>query len=167
MAKLKGVKRIDRIINEFVEQFGLTAGLDKDFGYYRDGFHIGYSLVATNAEADEYLTAFCNHLNPDIKADIFLISLFHEIGHHFTQFNFSEADWDKSDEVKDHIETAYGRYPKKAAKWNNIYFNLNVEKAATEWGLNYMQTHIDEVNAFWTELQPAIMRFYRKNNVKL
>ena len=44
-------------------------------------------------------------------------------------------------------------------------FNLSVERAATEWALNYMATHSDEIAEFWSELQPAILRFYRKNGL--
>ena len=89
----------------------------------------------------------------------------HEVGHHFTRFNFSEDVWDQNDEVKEHISVALGKCPDKAAKWNNVYFNLETEKAATAWGLNYLATHSDEVTEFWAELQPAIMRFYRKNGL--
>lgn len=165
MTKLKGAKRVNRIINDFLsENFGLTAQLEPDFSYWREDFHIGYSLAVVK-ECDKYFISFCNHLNPNIKADIFLISLMHEVGHHFTQFNFSESDWDDANDIKDHISTVLGKCPQKAAKWNNIYFNLEVEKAATAWGLNYLNTHAEEVAEFWAELQPAIMRFYKKNGL--
>ena len=45
MAKLKGLKRVNRIINEFLDQFGLTAQLESEFSYWRDDFHIGYALA--------------------------------------------------------------------------------------------------------------------------
>ena len=164
MAKLKGLKRVNRIINEFLNQFGLTAQLESDFSYWRDDFHIGYALVVVNA-ADEYFLPFCNHVDNRVKADAFLISLMHEVAHHFTRFNFSDEEWERTDEIKEHISTQLTKNPNKAAKWNNIYFNLSVEKEATAWALNYMATHSDEIEEFWAELQPAIMRFYRKNGL--
>lgn len=163
MAKLKGLKRVNRIINEFTSQFGLNAHLEPDFCYYRNEHSVAYSLVVCSA--DQYFIPYCSHIDNRVKADVFLISLMHEIGHHFTQFNFSEDDWDKSNDIKEHINEALGKYPNKAAKWNNIYFNLDVERVATAWGLNYLATHSEEVAEFWAELQPAIMRFYRKNGL--
>lgn len=38
MAKLKGLKRVDRIVNEFLDQFGLTAKLESEFTYWQDDF---------------------------------------------------------------------------------------------------------------------------------
>ena len=164
MAKLKGLKRVNRIINEFLDQFGLTAQLESEFSYWRDDFHIGYALAVVDA-ADKYFLPFCEHIDNRVKADAFLISLMHEVAHHFTQFNFSDEEWERTDEIKEHISIQLTKNPDKAAKWNNIYFNLSVEKAATEWALNYMATHSEEVAEFWAELQPAIMRFYRKNGL--
>lgn len=162
--KLKGLKRIDRIINEFTAQFGLAATLETDFCYYYNTHRVAYALTVVD-ESAKYFIPYCKHLNKNVTADIFLISLLHEIGHHFTRFNFSEDEWERVHEEKEHIEKALGRNPKKAAKWNNIYFNLDVERAATEWGLNYMITHEDEVAEFWEELKAAILRFYRKNGL--
>ena len=164
MAKLKGLKRVNRIINEFLDQFGLTAQLESEFSYWRDDFHIGYALVVVDA-ADKYFLPFCEHIDNRVKADAFLISLMHEVGHHFTQFSFSDETWEQNNEVKEYISVALGKCPDKAAKWNNVYFNLETEKAATAWGLNYLATHSEEVAEFWAELQPAIMRFYRKNGL--
>jgi len=164
MAKLKGLKRVDRIVNEFLDQFGLTAKLESEFTYWQDDFHIGYALVVVDA-ADKYFLPFCEHIDNRVKADAFLISLMHEVAHHFTQFNFSDDEWERTDEIKEHISIQLTKNPNKAAKWNNIYFNLSVEKAATEWALNYMVVHSDEIAAFWNELQPAIMRFYKKNGL--
>lgn len=164
MARLKGAKRVNRIINEFVSQFGLTAELEPDFSYWRGDLHIGYSLAVTDS-SDKYFLPFCNHLNSRVKADTFLISLMHEVAHHFTQFNFSDEEWERIHEIKEHISTQLAKNPDKAAKWNNIYFNLSVERAATEWALNYIEIHSEEVAEFWSELQPAILRFYRKNGL--
>ena len=165
--KLKGLKRIDKIINKFLsDEFGLTAKLNTDFEYNRNTHIIGYSLAVTE-DADKYFITFCNHLNPNIKADIFILSLMHEIAHHFTQFNFSEYDWEDSNNIKDKISINLGLYPEKASKWYNSYFNLEVEKVATEWGLNYIDTHSQKILDFWNELQPAILRFYKKNGVEI
>lgn len=127
-------------------------------------FHIGYALVVVDA-ADKYFLPYCHHIRPGVKADAFLISLIHEVAHHFTRFNFSDATWEQNDEVKEHIPVALGKCPDKAAKWNNVYFNLDVERRQPNGGLNYLATHSDEVAEFWAELQPAIMRFYRKNGL--
>ena len=46
------------------------------------------------------------------------------------------------------------------------YFNLPDEKIATEWGLDYMYNHAEEVALLWHKLQPLIQLFYKLNGIK-
>ena len=49
---------------------------------------------------------------------------------------------------------------------NEVYFELDIERAATVWAGEYIQSHVDEVAELWNELQPAIENFYSKLNVE-
>ena len=37
---------------------------------------------------------------------------------------------------------------------------------ATKWAVDYIYNNTNIVKAFWEELQPHILQFYRDNNVK-
>lgn len=166
--KLKGLKRVDRIINEFTKQFGIEAHLGTDFCAYIEDREINYPIVLVDA-ADKYFVPFIQSIDPHIQADIFVISLLHEVGHIYTKFNLSQEEWDKDWVAKAAIDNAIQATEDEDEasfeRLNNEYFNLPDEIAATKWALNYIKKHETEVAEFWAELQPAIHRFYRKNGV--
>lgn len=164
--KLKGAKRVNRIINEYLKRFNIKAELDLDFSCYMRKYKITYALMVADP-ADKYFIPFVKSLAPDFEADIFLISLFHEVGHAFTQFNLSTEVWFEGWRDKDDLESIINETEDEdiIREQNMRYFNLPEEKAATEWAINYMRTHADDVADFWAELQPAIMRFFRKNKL--
>lgn len=166
--KLKGLKRVNRIINEYLERFGVTASLGTDFCCYMEKRHINYSLLVTD-HSDKYFKPFVASLAPNLKADTFLVSLFHEVGHVYTLYNFSDADWnfgwDEKQDIDDKIQNCPEDDEKTVEEQNYRYFNLPEEIAATRWALTYMENYSEDVEEFWAELQPAIMRFFRKNGL--
>ena len=163
---LKGKKQINRIMNNYLRKFGLKAFLDTDFAAYMEDKEVGYALMVADA-SDKYFIPFCESIDKDVKADVFLLSIFHEIGHHMTWDNFSDAQKDKGWAAKEIIEQIIKETDDKEviARENYNYFNLPEERAATEWGLNYIKTHADEVAGLWRRLQPAIIRFFKKNHL--
>ena len=163
---LKGKKQINRIMNNYLRKFGLKTFLDTDFSAYMEDKEIGYALIVTDA-SDKYFIPFCESIDKDVKADAFLLSMFHEIGHHMTWDDFSDAQIDKGWAAKEIIEQIIKETDDKEviARENYNYFNLPEERAATEWGINYIKTHADEVADLWRRLQPAIIRFFKKNHL--
>ena len=129
-----------------------------------DGMQVDVAL--TN---DKFFNKFVTGLAPNIKADIFLTSLFHEVGHIYTQYNLSESEWDYGWDEKADIENILNDQSideKVIEEQHMRYFNLPEEIAATRWAITYMEKYADDVAEFWNELQPAILRFFRKNGVK-
>ena len=165
---LKGKKQINRIMNNYLRKFGLKAFLDTDFTAYMENKEIGYALMVTDA-ADKYFIPFCESIDKDVKADAFLLSIFHEIGHHMTWDEFSDEEIDNGFAAKEIIDKIIDEAEEDdeetIARENYNYFNLPEERAATEWGINYIKTHAEEVANFWRKLQPAIMRFFKKNHL--
>ena len=166
--KLKGIKRIDKIVNRYLkEKFGIKAYLGVDFSAFLDRREIEYS-VFTAGMGDKFFNKFVTGLAPNIKADIFLTSLFHEVGHIYTQYNLSESEWDYGWDEKADIENILNDQSideKVIEEQHMRYFNLPEEIAATRWAITYMEKYADDVAEFWNELQPAILRFFRKNKI--
>lgn len=155
---LKGIKRISRIINEFLKPFECTARMGTDFCYLYHKNLIFYSIVWMNNGAEDFLNSVLR-LEPEVEADIFLWSLLHEIGHHETYDEISDEENDYCDDTKKKIEE--GELP------NELYYDMIDERLATEWAVEYANTHKEELKAFWGKLQPAIMDFYRLNKVEV
>ena len=100
---LKGKKQINRIMNNYLRKFGLKAFLDTDITAYMENKEIGYALMVTDA-ADKYFIPFCESIDKDVKADAFLLSIFHEIGHHMTWDEFSDEEIDNGFAAKEIID---------------------------------------------------------------
>ena len=75
---------IDDIINNFTEtHFGVCASMDTDFFYDPEEDDITYAFVVS--EINDKMFMDCVHsIEPNLNCDIFLLSLLHEVGHHFT-----------------------------------------------------------------------------------
>ena len=140
--------QITNIINNFLVPFDCVAEPGVDFAYYPGSNTITYSLVVINNFAESF-THFAESLHP-VKADIFLWSLFHELGHHETEDDFDEED-----------DEEYWKQVKQCNKDAEKYYRLPQEYAATDWAGEYMETHEAEVAQFWNELAPAIQEVYK------
>lgn len=162
MELLRGVERINNILNHFLEDFDCSAEMSSDFCYWHSKNLINYTLAIPNNE-DKWFQEFANTLMPELKCDSFLLAFFHELGHHETIDDIDDDIYAYCEDIKDEINME-----DRATRENNFkYFNLPVEKIATEWGLTYMKTHEKEVADLWNTLQPALYDFYILNNISI
>jgi len=149
----KKLDKITNILNEYLQKFDCVAKSDSNFAYISSTNEIHYALILADRYEKTFM-AFVNKLFPYIKADPFLWSLYHEIGHHETENDFEE--WEEEE------------YRTKAS--SNItdeeYYNLPIEYAATAWAGEYMETHQNEINNLWDKLQPAIKDFFKQMNIE-
>lgn len=105
-----------------------------------------WAPVVSERDAHSF-SEFCLHMNHNINADIFLLCFFHEIGHIKTQEIFYPDDPDSI-------------IMKKYDYWDPFYYYMApVEFMATRWGLDYMESHQQEVAEFWNELRPELIKF--------
>lgn len=156
MLQLKGLNEIDIILNDYLARFDLTASLGTDFCIYPFRNHIDYALVVSENMNDWFLEyAQSCGLGKDV--DIFLISLFHEIGHSMTWDEIDDVTYDYCMHMKDTLGSS------RADAFT--YFQLADEAEATAWAIEYIQENIDEVKELWSRLRPAIMNFYKVNNI--
>lgn len=142
----KYVGKINAQLNEFLNQFELEADLTTDFFYDDRENLIGYAL-ASPAEADDEFRQFFESLNPKFYYNDFICGFFHELGHHNTLHTFDE-------------EVLFDYYCHRDAMSSAEYFNHPVELEATLWAIEYIETHIDEVNRLWLAVQPLIIEFF-------
>jgi hypothetical protein len=159
--ELQGVTEINNILNDFLKPFDCTVFLDTDFAYYYEDNTISYTLAVPSETATWYME-FIHNLCPELKVDFFLAALVHELGHEELLTDMDDAVYDYCQKQKENLKLSYDGDNKKI---NMKYFALPDELAATTWGINYMLSHKEEVSKLWEKLQPAILNFYKLNNV--
>ena len=155
---LNGEERINKILNKYLEKFDLTATLDTEFAYYYSKNIVTYSFFVLE-KYDTMFKKVCDKIaKSNMNADIFLLSLFHEIGHAETIEDLSDEEIYSSTVVKEKVS--------EGAIDEKEYFYAPDEYIATQWGVKYIQEHDKEIADLWAELQPAILQFYEDNDIE-
>ena len=146
------IDTLTKYLNEFLIEFDCEATLGRDFGYLYPKSLITYTLLVSERQEDSFLK-FCESLFPEIKADIFLWSFLHELGHHETLDDFDDV----THMVYHHLINS------NVPMSDDYYYHLPIEQAATEWAGNFILTHAREVFDLWKKIQPVIKAIYTEN----
>ena len=166
--ELKGINAINKILNEFLEEFEATADIGTDFCYWNTDSLINYALVISEEHNDYFMENF-NRIAPDIKCDVFLASFLHELGHHETICLIEDADElycrDIKYEISQELEKKHSEAEIKALYQR--YFDLPDEYEATMWAIEYIRKNSEKVAALWEKLQKAIIKFYEINRIEV
>lgn len=168
MAELKGLDKIEEILNGFLQEWECTVRLEPDFAYYSASNIIAYSFCCS-VVSDMLFSEVINRLCPEINCDIFLWSFLHELGHHETIDNLEDSEVLFSINEKKRIQREQEGITdtKQRIDLARQYYVLPDELAATQWAVNYMRAHTAEMQALWEELKPAIMNFYELHKVEV
>lgn len=151
--RLRGIAEINNYIDNYVSEWGLTSQLDTDFAYDPVEDIVYWSVVVSEKNSEDF-KEFFESLGCVVKADVFIYSLFHEIGHSQTLEYVSEEDYNYSWDRKADPEIT-----------NYEYFRLPNEIVATQWAVDYINNNAEEIEEFWNGLQPLLMKFYNKNHI--
>lgn len=153
--KLKLVQEVEAVINDFTSQFDCTAVMDTDF-YVDVNKNLIHFSFCTSEKSDKEFMETVYRCNPRVTMDTFLWALLHEIFHVETYDDLTEEELDYCHDMKDLIA--------KEEIDPMEYYNLPIEKLATEGAVRWANSHVDELAAFWGKLQPVLMNFYKVNN---
>lgn len=166
--ELKGFEIIDTIINNFTSKWGIDAEIGIDFAAWPREKRVSYALVVIEDE-HKWFEDSISIIDPDITCDPFLSSILHEIGHIETFQSIDENDLeDCLSTIADLEYRALSDISKEELhEINKLYFEVPIEKKATEWAIQYMREHTKEVTQFWSILQPALLNFYLINEIDL
>ena len=163
---MRGVKALNKAIQTEVKMFGIEDIRMADWGYYSNDYSIEYTLFENRIEDELFLDFVKERFNYK-PLNNFMLSLFHEIGHHYTYDEATESDiiYDFCQAEKNRIENEmqFVKSEKDAKRLEYQYFNLPDEIIATQWAVDYMQNNKEEVKAMWKRIEKEIVRFYEKN----
>ena len=163
---MRGIKALNKAIQTEVEVFGIEKIRMADWAYYSNDYSIEYTLIEERVEDLLFLDFVKERFNY-MPINSFMLSLFHEIGHHYTYDEATESDiiydfcQNEKDRIEQEMQTATTR--RKMKKLEFEYFNLPDEIVATAWAVDYMRNHEAEVEEMWEHILKAIHKFYEKN----
>lgn len=168
---MKGIEKIDAILNNFLKEFGATAKLGEDFACYcqKEKEKVIFYSLYIYEEEHKWFEDNWKTIAPDIVCDPFLSSFFHELGHVVTAKEFSDFEWSEYFVDLANIEATVKPDAKLSdlKEVNELYFQFPIEKRATEWGANYMREHANKVAELWDKLTTAFMEVYELNEVEI
>ena len=166
MFELKGVDSLEKVVNDFLSEFGVTASLGEEFCYYFGEDEIDFALAV--GPSHEHFMAHFKQLAPEIECDPFLISLLHELGHHETLYEMDDDEELFCRTAKTHLETELFLTNDKETRksLHEEYYNLPDESLATQWAIDYIRQNPNKVANFWVAVQAEIFKFYYLNGVK-
>lgn len=161
--KLKGDEKVTKVINTFLKQFGLTCKLGNDFAYYPGDDLITYAFAYVDIDAEGFMRSI-ERLNPQVKADIFLWSLLHEVGHHETIDMLTDKENRACDKAKKKLN-------KRSLRGEIVdldeYYDMLDERLATEWAVDYANRHPKTLEKTWEIISRAIRQFYELNEIEV
>ena len=140
--------------------FDVETKLSTDFAYGMDNETIYFGFFITeNAEKvwNELIAKWGLEKNYGSFTTCFL----HELGHHHTLYYFSNTEMFFNDLIKKLLNLV----PIISFR-NYLYFNLPVEKIATQWAIHYMNTHPYECEWLKNLSQTEINKFMELNEVE-
>ena len=151
--KLRGIAEINDYIESYLAKWDLYACIDTDFAYDPTIDTVFWSVVVSE-ENDKAFKEFFKKLGCNVETDVFVYSIFHEIGHSQTLEILSDMDYNYSQDRKADPNIS-----------NEEYFNLPDEIIASQWAVEYINNNIDEVKTFWSGLQVLLKKFYKRNHI--
>lgn len=165
MAKVKGIKKLNKTVSAQLSSFGISKAILSDtYAYHFDTEKITYKI--TKDIEDEWFVEFVKErFDYEIK-NSFIFSLLHEIGHHKANDDIDGAVYDfcicEKERISNEMLTANNEKSKKL-EWQ--YFNLPDEIMATQWAVNYAKKHPKKIEKMWEKMQFALIDFYGKNDI--
>lgn len=153
------IMEITKILDKWLvdHNFPLTTKFEADFGYYHNENVIAFSLITTK----RYDILFNKFIEEELgiiqNFGTFALSFFHELGHYMTYDDITDEEYGYCAEVKRYLGTK-----KELTDYDILtYFNLPIEKKATEWGVNYILDNCREIAELEKEIKKELDKLHK------
>lgn len=165
--KLRGKKKLVEVVTKIVKEFGLEGAVlsYQEWEYDRKTDKIKFTprVDWTDKVFNDFLADEFGMVNPNI----FIISLLHEVGHYMTDDEFDEIDdlylWNAKQDNLAKLNATHDEKELKALEY--IYFRLPDEYAATEWAVDFYESHPQWVAKMTAKVNKALCKFNKKNGI--
>lgn len=140
-------------INQLIKLTKDLTGYDLDFNFGEDT-HIDHDDEIIYINCNDNVDMVFNHIINSHRRYEFLdyepiiMVVLHEIGHYMIFDNLTEKDFDEYALINlgiDLIIDENNKYKLTTEELNRPYFNTTIEWNATEWALDYIKEHKEEL----------------------
>ena len=155
------------LVNEFLEPFEIDSDFASDFGYDAETETVYFSILI-NERSDRLFTEYIRKTFNFKVPNIFIMSLLHEVGHYFTWSNFSKKRIKNAHKIKKIIESELKELTTSHPDYDIVYskyFDLQIEKVATAWAVNYYKNNKERCDTFYSKFEAELHKQYSKLNI--
>ena len=147
------ISELDKIINDFLldNNFDCSAKFGSDFAYWYENSEIEYSLLVSE-RLDNMFKEFAESIGLKINCGNFLLSFFHELGHHNTLDFLDDDLYKESQLIKSNLNSEIDEDCKK-------YFELYDEIEATKWAIGYINNNEEKIKKFAIDIQENLSKW--------
>ena len=131
---------LDKHITKYCKKFGIKKVISSnEFAYTPNNETITYTMYIYDNDLN-FVKLVNRKYSCNIQPLYFIFCLLHEIGHHMTFENLTAED------IQNDLICRQVIIPniEDEERQGQAYINLFAERLATEWALNYIQTHFEE-----------------------
>lgn len=152
-------KRMNNILSDYLKRelnIKVKCFMDTDFVYYYRSHRIGYSIIVSE-RMDNLFLEYAKNNGLKIDCGIFLLSFFHEVGHHMTIGQFTLDEIDEFSDYKGSLTDSDEDCKE--------YFNIEDERKATLWAIQHINDNADKVEKLALDFQNEMARFIEKYDI--
>lgn len=146
------------LVDEFLAPFECDSDFDSDFFYDHEEDRVYFSVLVSERADRLFKQYVWNHFHFD-PPSIFMLSLLHEVGHHYTMDFFDENEIVSFREVKAVLSEMLDACPDDDEIYS-LYFDLEIEKVATNWAVTYYKHHFDRCQEFYLRFVNELRKQY-------
>jgi hypothetical protein len=152
-------KILNKKVTLFVQSFDedLTAKLGIDFEYSFEKERVQFPLDVDDIH-DIYFVDFINKVFGYKVKNVYMMSLLHELGHHFTGFDFDDEEEEHYLKRIKKISKQLSKNPEDRMSYFE-YYSLPQEIAATAWAVNYYRNNEKEIRREWKKIKKALVDY--------
>lgn len=134
-------------LSQYVPDIEVFCGTSYRYEINEDTIYWSFFTNEASKRQDKYFIKFFEKELNCKSMDIVIYSLLHELGHKMTIDQFTELEFDSYLAKVDEIEEMDDTEDK-----NFLYFNLPLERAASEWARDFINTYYEEIQKWFNEV---------------
>ena len=162
---LKARKKMNKAVSAQLAPFGIAKAKynPDEYSYSFKKNRIDYKLTNNKIEDKWFREFLKERFNYNVTSDL-MISLLHEVGHSIANEQIYEdiQEFCLAEKFRINTEMMVAETEDEGRKLTFQYFNLPDEIMATQWAVNYAETHKQEVQEMLDAITPAIEKYQKR-----
>ena len=161
---LKARKKLNKVVSIQLAPFGIDkAKYTGEYSYSFEKNRVDFK-VDNSAIEDKWYNEFLLERFRYTPTNDFIMSLLHEIGHAKANENIVEdiLEFCLNEKARIGIEMMVAEDEETGRALSFQYFQLPDEIMATQWAVNYAETHENEIEEMWNAIAPYYEKYLEK-----